>query len=98
MRPVPALLFMTAASLVGAAVTFIVMQRKQNLGYAERIPGGKAASMHPWEFDPKQFVRGMKVEMEHVQPDDWCSAGEIAMDHLVEDKRYYHKLATIHTD
>ena len=40
-----------------------------------------------------ELHRGMKVEMEHT--DDKRIALEIAMDHLVEDSKYYSKLATI---
>lgn len=62
----------------------------------DRIPGGKAAGMQPWQFDPIEISRGIRVELEHTN--DWRVAREIAMDHLVEDPRYYRKLATIHLD
>ncbi len=41
----------------------------------------------------KQFIKGVKVEMEHTK--DKQKAKEIAMDHLVEDPKYYDKLAKI---
>jgi hypothetical protein len=59
----------------------------------ELIPGGLASGMRPSDFDPAALRRGTKVEMEHTG--DRRVAQEIAMDHLVEDPRYYEKLATI---
>lgn len=54
------------------------------------IPGGRAAGRRPSEFDPRQLAIGTRVETEHT--DDEAVAREIAMDHLVEDPRYYEKL------
>jgi len=38
-----------------------------------------------------QLTKGIKVEMEHTK--DSRIAREVAMDHLVEDPKYYDKLA-----
>lgn len=62
----------------------------------DRLPGGRAAGRPSSEFDPVQLKRGCKVELEHTP--DWTTACEIARDHLVEDRDYYKKLATIHLD
>jgi hypothetical protein len=43
----------------------------------------------------KQFIKGIKVEMEHT--DDEQVAKEIALDHLYEDPKYYSKLSKIET-
>jgi len=64
--------------------------------WREQLPGGRAAGRRPAQFDPVQLRRGMRVEMEHTR--DPNIAMEIAMDHLIEDPRYYHKLALIHQD
>lgn len=45
------------------------------------------------DFDPKELRRGRKVELEHTS--DWRVAERIAMDHLVEDSKYYEKLRRI---
>lgn len=45
----------------------------------------------PLDFDSKLLAEGTAVEMEHT--DDQKEAQKIAMDHLVEDKQYYKKLA-----
>ena len=47
-------------------------------------------------FDSVQLRRGTLVELEHTK--DWNTAKQIAKHHLLEDKRYYHKLATIEDD
>lgn len=60
------------------------------------IPGGRAAGRSPREFDPQQLRIGCGVEMEHTT--DRRIACEIAMDHLVEDPRYYQKLRAVHLD
>jgi 8-oxo-dGTP pyrophosphatase MutT (NUDIX family) len=66
-----------------------------------KIKGGKADGMslqdiadkHKVGLDKlkKQFLMGVKVEMEHTNKHD--EAVEIAMDHLVESAEYYTKLA-----
>lgn len=43
------------------------------------------------DFDPKELRRGTRVEREHFP--DKRLAERVAMDHLVEDPRYYRKLA-----
>jgi len=44
-------------------------------------------------FDPVQLKRGTIVELEHTT--SWGIAKQIAKHHLLEDKNYYNKLATI---
>lgn len=58
--------------------------------FREHLQGGVASGMSPEDFDPEQLARGIEVELEHTQ--DRVVAAEIAMDHLVEDPRYYEKL------
>ena len=53
----------------------------------EAIVGGLADDESPADFDPKQILLGMEVEMEHTSNPK--EALEIAMDHLVEDPAYY---------
>jgi DNA topoisomerase IB/GNAT superfamily N-acetyltransferase len=61
--------------------------------YQDQLPGGLADQKTPDEFNATQLSKGTRIEMEHVdQPD---LAREIAMDHLVEDPKYYDKLETI---
>jgi len=55
-----------------------------------RLPGGKAASRRPSDFDPVQLHAGALVEFEHTK--DPCVAREIAMDHLTERWDYYIRL------
>lgn len=75
----------------------VTVIQEQNMSYVRhRIAGGKSAGMSPRQFDPVELARGTKVEMEHTS--DRKIAQEIAMDHLVEDPRYYQKLARIHRD
>ena len=57
----------------------------------DKIPGGKADTKSPGDFDPKALKAGTAVEMEHVNSKD--KAREIAMDHLAEDPNYYKKLS-----
>lgn len=58
-----------------------------------RVPGGLASRKHPRDFPFEALVRGTIVELEHTG--DPRVAMEISMDHLVEDLRYYEKLAKI---
>lgn len=72
-------------------------------GWVDSLQGGLADEMAPQDFDPQSLIKGMIVELEHVNKDahellknDQKSvdiATEIAMDHLSEDPRYYEKLA-----
>ncbi len=57
------------------------------------IPGGLADGKKPSDFDSAQLAKGIKVELEHTA--SRAIAKEIAMDHLVEDEKYYDKLETI---
>ena len=63
---------------------------------AEKIKGGKAAGMNPSDFDQKQLMKGIYVELEHTK--DIEIATEIAMDHLEEDPNYYIKLSKVHQE
>ena len=60
------------------------------------ITNGRSKGRQPSEFDSVQLRRGTKVEMEHTT--NRHVAQRIAMDHLVEDPRYYVKLARVHID
>lgn len=62
-------------------------------GWKPSIPGGLAAGSKPSEFDRRQLIMGIKVELEHTH--DIAKALEIAMDHLKEDPKYYDKLKKI---
>lgn len=59
----------------------------------ERIPGGLSSGKAPWQFDPEDLARGIRVEMEHTN--DPMIAREIAMDHLTEHENYYDALAVM---
>lgn len=63
---------------------------------ADLLPGGRAAGRRPEQFDRCQLAIGTLVELEHTG--DVAVAREIAMDHLVEDPRYYEKLRQVHLD
>lgn len=56
----------------------------------EFIKGGLSSGMLPKEFNQIQLKKGIKIEMEHTG--DKRIAREIAMDHLVEDPKYYDHL------
>lgn len=56
----------------------------------DKIKGGLADKKNPKDFDEKSLKDGIKIEMEHTK--DPSIAREIAMDHLVEDPKYYEKL------
>ena len=71
-------------------ITLEINRGTYDIGFVERIPGGRASGMHPSDFDPRQLKLGIRVEMEHTR--DKRIAQEIAMDHLTEDPRYYDKL------
>ena len=71
----------------------VIRVGKKSCAMEDKIPGGLADKKKPSDFEPTQLAKGVKVEMEHV--DDPDIAREIAMDHLVEDPKYYDKLATI---
>lgn len=60
------------------------------------LKGGLADKKSPGEFDPDELELGIKTELEHT--DDKLMAKEIAMDHLVEDPKYYTKLKKFHTE
>ena len=49
--------------------------------------GGEASAS---SYDPEELEKGIKVEMEHT--DDPEEAKRIALDHLLENPKYYSKL------
>lgn len=61
--------------------------------FKEQIPGGLSSGKNPKEFDQKQLLMGINVEVEHT--DDVLMAMEIAMDHLSEIPDYYTKLKSV---
>ena len=61
--------------------------------WEDKIQGGLAKDKEPKDFDTKALNKGIKIEMEHTAATE--IATEIAMDHLVEDKKYYDKLEKI---
>jgi len=69
------------------------MKLKKILEFEDKIKGGKADDRSPEDFDKESLMKGIHVEFEHT--DDIMKAMEIAMDHLVEDPKYYEKLASI---
>ena len=64
--------------------------------HEDKLPGGLADDKDPKDFDKDQLEKGIKVEMEHV--DDRDLAREIAMDHLMEDSKYYDNLEKCHKE
>jgi hypothetical protein len=56
----------------------------------ESLFGGKGDGKDDDDFDRKELSKGKKVEREHTKSKK--KAGEIARDHLTEDKKYYSKL------
>ena len=72
-------------------------------GWQDEIQGGLADDKTPQDFDPQSLIKGLVVELEHVNteahellkqdPESVHKAMEIAMDHLTEDPEYYEKLA-----
>ena len=61
----------------------------------DKIPGGLAAEkgITKKDVDAGELQKGIEVELEHTPNRD--IAGEIALDHLAEDPRYYSKLQKI---
>jgi hypothetical protein len=60
------------------------------VSHKDILPGGLADKAIPKDFNQKQLIKGVKIELEHT--DDKNLAREIAMDHLTEDPKYYDKL------
>lgn len=58
--------------------------------HAEFLHGGEGDSSRPADFDIEQLEKGIEVELEHT--DNPMVAREIAMDHLMEDPKYYDYL------
>lgn len=61
-----------------------------------KLTGGKADGCDPNDFDPIQLWIGTQVEFEHTN--NPLIAQKIAMDHLVENPRYYDLLRKIEPD
>lgn len=64
--------------------------------YKETIKGGEKGEGHgkkPSDFNSKDLLKGMVVELEHS--DDELVAMELVIDHLAEDEKYYDKLEKI---
>jgi len=59
----------------------------------DKLPGGLAYNKLPSDFNEGSLSKGVKVELEHTTDSDL--AEEIAMDHLMEDPKYYEKLELI---
>jgi len=58
--------------------------------FKEQLPGGLSSGHQPSEFEAKQLAMGKKTESEHTSNKNLTT--EIAMDHLMEDPKYYSKL------
>lgn len=58
--------------------------------WKDQLVGGLADDKTPKDFNKKDLLKGLKVELEHTK--DLSIATEIAMDHLTEDPKYYDKL------
>jgi len=63
------------------------------MSYLDKIPGGLADKKSPSDFNRDDLDKGVKVELEHTV--DPSVALAIAMDHLMEDERYYDKLEIV---
>lgn len=80
--------------------------RKKKLKETEKLKGGLSDNMslgdiaqkHKVDVEKltKEFLKGVKVEMEHTNNKN--KASEIAMDHLYEDPKYYTKLKKVETN
>ena len=68
-------------------------KRHEKIGWEDKIPGGLADKKTPDEFDQEQLARGTRAEKEHT--DDEQLAKEMAMDHLIQDPRYYDKIQKV---
>lgn len=64
--------------------------------YVDSLEGGKGDKKSPSDFDQKQIIMGMGVELEHT--DDMMKALEVTLDHLSEESEYYTKLKQVHTE
>ena len=80
-----------------------ISKYKTSLGEEDVLSGGLSDNMslediavkHKVDVEKlnKEFLKGVKVEMEHTK--DKSLASEIAMDHLAEDPNYYTKLKKV---
>ena len=80
----------SALALMGAGTVLYNGRNWLRVRSGNRIEGGAAAGRLPTSVNPVQLHMGSTEEMEHTTDRD--IAREIAMDHLVEDRRYYTKL------
>jgi lysophospholipase L1-like esterase len=93
---VPALL--TFVGLLGAGALGVRWWRRRQAAplqglSRQRLIGGKGDRATLAQFDPREVTMGRKVEREHTR--DRAIIDEIVADHLVEDRRYYTKLARL---
>ena len=79
-------------SLKENELTEKTMQNKLKGGKADKLTLPEIAKMHNVKLKTlkKEFLKGVKVESEHTK--DKEKMKEIAMDHLVEDPKYYTKI------
>ena len=77
------------STLTGGAA----LQKEDKTLKKDLLPGGKADSSKPDDFDPESLKEGAAHEKEHTNNED--IAREIAMDHLKEDPKYYTKIKLI---
>jgi hypothetical protein len=61
--------------------------------WEDELTGGLADNKTPKDFDPKALEKGIKVELKEHAKNDPKKAAEIAMDHLMENPKYYDYLA-----
>lgn len=64
--------------------------------YVDPKKGGKGEGKKPSDFDLRQLLMGIYVELEHTV--DPMEALSIAIDHLSEDEKYYDELKKIHKE
>lgn len=62
----------------------------------DQLPGGLADKKKPADFDQEELQKGIEVELEHTKDKDLAT--EIAMDHLMEDPKYYSNLEKRHKE
>lgn len=67
-----------------------IKKNKKSANKIDNLNGGLADSVPKKTLSKDQIQKGIKIELEHT--DDPDLAKEIAMDHLVEDPKYYDHL------
>jgi len=79
-----------AEKVLGYLDSMIKVALRRRAAEGDRLDGGLGDDMYPSDFCLRQVFEGVRVEMEHT--DDPKLALEIALDHLVEDPKYYTHL------